>query len=279
MIVSDLSCLFIQTRITSPIYALIVIGANILSQKYFFSMDDLSQGIARQLAAGISTRVFPGDQAMLSIVTCEPNAEGLIHSHPQEQWGVCLAGSGVRMQAGEEVRFKQGDFWCTPGGVDHGLHAGAKGAKLLDVFAPPRDEYRSAGSGFASESAKPKAGCLFCHPKLQEVLDENELCLTLIDNHPVSAGHCLIVPKRHADDIFEMTPAEAAAAHQLLLRARQRLQNEDPSISGFNSGLNSGKSAGQSVFHAHMHVIPRRDGDHENPRGGVRHVFPNKARY
>lgn len=124
-------------------------------------------------------------------------------------------------------------------------------------------------------------GCLFCELPADkfEVLDENELCLTLQDSYPVSAGHCLIVPRRHVRDYFDMNPAEIDAANRLMHRARERLQADDPSITGFNIGTNAGKSAGQSVFHAHIHFIPRRDGDQEDPQGGVRKIFPEKAKY
>ena len=116
----------------------------------FFNFADLSEGIARKLADGIETRVFPGEQAMFSIVSFEPLSEGSIHAHPEEQWGVLLEGSGVRIQGGVEVQVGSDDFWRTPGGVEHGFRAGPDGAKVLDVFAPPRDAYRKAGSGFAS---------------------------------------------------------------------------------------------------------------------------------
>ena len=119
----------------------------------FFNLSDPDQGIPRQLAEGISTRVFPGEQAMLSRVTIEPNAEGRLHSHPEEQWGVMLEGEGVRVQDGVEVAVEKGDFWRTPGGVPHSFRAGPSGATVLDVFAPPREEYRQAGSGFATAEA------------------------------------------------------------------------------------------------------------------------------
>ena len=119
----------------------------------FFNLSDPDQGIPRQLAEGISTRVFPGEQAMLSLVTIEPNAEGRLHSHPEEQWGIMLEGEGVRVQDGVEVAVEKGDFWRTPGGVPHSFRAGPSGATVLDVFAPPREEYRQAGSGFATAEA------------------------------------------------------------------------------------------------------------------------------
>ncbi|MBC8339195.1 MAG: cupin domain-containing protein [Rhodospirillales bacterium] len=119
-----------------------------MATENFFNIDDPSQGISRQLAEGITTRVFPGEQAMLSLVRCDANSAGSIHSHPEEQWGMCLEGSGVRNQDGIDVPFKKGDFWCTPGGVKHGIRVGPDGAIVLDIFAPPRAEYRKAGSGF-----------------------------------------------------------------------------------------------------------------------------------
>ena len=124
-------------------------------------------------------------------------------------------------------------------------------------------------------------GCLFCElpDDKFEVLDENELCLTLGDSYPVTEGHCLIIPRRHVETYFDMNPGEVDAATRLMHRARERLQAEDDSISGFNIGTNAGKSAGQSVFHAHIHLMPRRDGDQENPQGGVRKIFPDKAKY
>lgn len=117
-------------------------------KKEFFNLHDEGQGIRRELAPGLTTRIFPGDQAMISVVTIEPDAEGSAHSHPQEQWGVLLEGSGVRTQGGEEVQVSAGDFWRTPGGVPHSFRAGSEGARVLDIFSPPREEYKKAGSGF-----------------------------------------------------------------------------------------------------------------------------------
>lgn len=114
----------------------------------FFNLHNLDQGIARELAPGITTRVFPGDQAMISVVRLEPNAKGRIHSHPEEQWGVLLEGCAVRIQDGKETAVAPGDFWRTPSDVPHGVIAGPEGALILDVFSPPREAYKTAGSGF-----------------------------------------------------------------------------------------------------------------------------------
>ncbi|MDX1512659.1 MAG: cupin domain-containing protein [Gammaproteobacteria bacterium] len=124
------------------------------SSTWVFNLHDLSQGIRRQLGDGISTRIFVGEQAMLSVVTIEPNAAGTVHSHPQEQWGVLLEGECVRIQGGEEIPMKAGDFWHTPGGVPHGIRTGSSRAVVLDIFAPPRDEYRKSGSGFGEAAVR-----------------------------------------------------------------------------------------------------------------------------
>ena len=116
-----------------------------------YNLADPNIGIRRMLAAGAEARIIVGDQSMLSIVTFEPNAEGSIHSHPEEQWGILLQGSGTRTHDGVDYPVEEGDFWRTPGNVLHGFKAGAHGAKILDVFSPPRDAYRKAGSGFEAD--------------------------------------------------------------------------------------------------------------------------------
>ena len=128
-------------------------GDTDMSQKEtnFFNIDDMSQGIVRTLTDGITTRIFPGEKSMVSVVRIEPNAVGAIHSHPQEQWGLMLEGSAVRIQDGEEIKVKKGDFWVSPGGIEHGVIGGPDGAVILDVFSPPREEYTRPGSGFGTE--------------------------------------------------------------------------------------------------------------------------------
>jgi len=116
----------------------------------FHNLDHPEDGLFRELAPGISTRIFAGEHAMLSIVTIAPNTEGQLHQHPEEQWGVLLEGSAVRIQGGEEIPVRKGDFWRTPGGVPHTMRAGPEGAKVLDIFSPPRPEYRVPGKGFGA---------------------------------------------------------------------------------------------------------------------------------
>ncbi len=118
--------------------------------KEFHNLDDTSDGLFRELGPGVTTRIFSGEQAMLSVVSLAPDAQGILHHHPEEQWGVLLEGSAVRVQDGEEIPVKKGDFWRTPGNVPHTMRAGPEGARVLDVFSPPRPEYKKAGLGFVS---------------------------------------------------------------------------------------------------------------------------------
>src|SRR6267378_4347463 len=104
-------------------------------------------GIERQLAPGVNARVFPGVHAMLSVVTLEPGAVSPVHAHPNEQWGVCLEGEWIRVQDGVEHHVKAGDFWQTPPNVPHGGRALGVRCVVLDIFAPPREEYRRARAG------------------------------------------------------------------------------------------------------------------------------------
>lgn len=122
-----------------------------MSERFFFNIDSPEGGVPRTLAEGLSTTIFPGDQAMLSIVRFVPGAKGQSHHHPEEQWGYCVSGSGVRFQGDDAVAVKPGDFWRTPGGVPHTMEAGPDGLVVIDVFAPPREAYKKPGAGFAAE--------------------------------------------------------------------------------------------------------------------------------
>ena len=117
-----------------------------------FSIGDESQGIFRILTEGITTRVFSGKNVMLSVVKLEPNSAGTVHRHPEEQWGVLLEGECVRIQGDEELTMKAGDFWYTPSGVSHGIRTAEIGATVLDIFSPPREEYKKQGEGFSSST-------------------------------------------------------------------------------------------------------------------------------
>ena len=118
--------------------------------------------------------------------------------------------------------------------------------------------------------------CLFCTDL--PVAFENELAKAFWDKFPVSKGHLLIVPKRHAATYFDLSPEEKQAIDQLLTAGKDYLaQHYQPY--GYNIGANCGESAGQTVFHCHIHLIPRYQGDIENPKGGVRGVIPERRIY
>ena len=121
-----------------------------MQDKLFFNVDSAEGGISRELAPGITTTIFAGEHAMISVVRFESKARGTLHHHPEEQWGYCLSGSGVRFQGDEEVPVKSGDFWRTPGNLPHTMAAGEQGMVVIDIFAPPRTAYRKPGSGFAA---------------------------------------------------------------------------------------------------------------------------------
>ena len=125
----------------------------------------------------------------------------------------------------------------------------------------------------------PNNPCIFCKIRKEELQFENQLAYSSIDSYPVSQFHSLIVPKRHVETYFELTKKEIQACNELILKTKDKILKQDSSVQGFNIGTNAGKSAGQSIMHCHIHLIPRREGDVENPQGGVRSVIPNKQHY
>ena len=125
----------------------------------------------------------------------------------------------------------------------------------------------------------PNNPCLFCKTKNEDIIEENELAYATFDSYPVSNHHCLIIPKRHVKDYFELNAEEIAACDQLIKKIKNSVENDDNTVKGFNIGINSGEAAGQSIMHCHIHLIPRRQGDVENPQGGVRGVIPSKQHY
>ena len=125
----------------------------------------------------------------------------------------------------------------------------------------------------------PNDPCLFCNVKDARNNHENELAYASYDSYPVSQLHCLIIPKRHIKDYFDLTKEELIACNSLLRILKDEILKKDETVKGFNLGTNIGKVSGQSIMHCHFHLIPRRDGDVENPQGGVRSVIPNKQHY
>jgi ATP adenylyltransferase len=122
--------------------------------------------------------------------------------------------------------------------------------------------------------------CLFCRwIREGKTVETLGTVAAFKDGNPVTQGHLLVVPLRHTTDGLSMTCQEVQDSHALIRSLFREMRTRDPSVTGVNIGMNIGRSAGQTVFHAHMHVIPRRDGDCANPRGGVRGVIDGRRSY
>lgn len=120
--------------------------------------------------------------------------------------------------------------------------------------------------------------CPFCTVPDDRIIDSNEMGFIIRDGFPISPGHTLIIPKRHVGSFFEISQEERDALLDLLDQAQKKLDTE-LSPDGFNIGINDGPASGQTVPHLHIHLIPRFKGDQEDPRGGVRWIIPEKAKY
>lgn len=123
----------------------------------------------------------------------------------------------------------------------------------------------------------PNNPCLFCGDP-RGVSLQNELAYSARDSYAVSPGHTVVIPRRHVASFFDLTPEEVVACMGLISDER-KLLDEEFKPDGYNIGVNVGPAAGQSILHVHIHIIPRYEGDVENPQGGVRHVIPRNAHY
>jgi len=122
--------------------------------------------------------------------------------------------------------------------------------------------------------------CPFCYDNVRHrIIRQLDSAYAIEDGFPVTRGHLLIIPKRHTPDYFSLSKLEKDSIEDILQILRKHILVNDSSVTGFNVGINNGESAGQTIFHAHIHLIPRRDGDTDNPRGGVRGVIPGKRSY
>tara|TARA_B100000965_G_scaffold21840_1_gene16427 strand:+ start:447 stop:842 length:396 start_codon:yes stop_codon:yes gene_type:complete len=122
--------------------------------------------------------------------------------------------------------------------------------------------------------------CFFCNrAKNESIYSSNFLYVVRDNKFPVTKDHTLIAPHRHVSDFFDLNNEELNDLAIILKNQRQLLLNLDKDITGFNVGVNAGVDAGQSIMHCHIHLIPRRKGDMDNPKGGVRGVIPSKQKY
>lgn len=120
--------------------------------------------------------------------------------------------------------------------------------------------------------------CPFCHLEKHRILLENDFAAAFLDRFPIAVGHMLIVPKQHVASLFDLPDVELEAVWKLVSQVRDKIVVE-LKPDGFNLGVNDGLAAGQTMMHAHVHIIPRRNGDTDDPKGGIRWIMPGKARY
>jgi diadenosine tetraphosphate (Ap4A) HIT family hydrolase len=125
-------------------------------------------------------------------------------------------------------------------------------------------------------------GCAFCD--IEKIIDESRIIyqdstwIAILDGYPVSEGHTLLIPKRHCETYFDLNYLELESLG-VTIGIVKRLLDTKYHPNGYNVGVNCGEAAGQTIMHCHVHIIPRYNGDCENPRGGVRGVIPNKMSY
>ena len=121
-------------------------------------------------------------------------------------------------------------------------------------------------------------GCPFCQVEPSQMCNENEYAIAIRDSYPLSPGHTLVIPRQHVLRLYDLPENTQAAIWRLVAAVRQQLIGQfHPD--GFNIGVNDGPAAGQTVGHLHIHLIPRYAGDREDPRGGVRWIIPERAKY
>ena len=134
------------------------------------------------------------------------------------------------------------------------------------------------GATTSLHTAHPQADCPFCVISRETVIAQSRHAVAIPDRYPVNRGHTLVVSKAHVKSLFDLDNEAEADLWRLVAKVRSDLQSQlNPD--GFNIGLNEGRAAGQTVEHAHVHVIPRFEGDVADPRGGIRWVLPECAAY
>ena len=121
--------------------------------------------------------------------------------------------------------------------------------------------------------------CIFCNKSKLNIIFENETFYVIKDAYPVTKDHTLIILNEHNKTYFDLEDKDIVQLNNIIKFQKKSLMDEDNSITGFNIGINQGESAGQTVIHLHIHLIPRRNGDVNDPRGGVRGVIPSKQKY
>tara|TARA_Y100000310_G_scaffold184773_1_gene184902 strand:- start:79 stop:1041 length:963 start_codon:yes stop_codon:yes gene_type:complete len=242
-----------------------------------------------QVSLNTETLSFSQRQKLISL--CDSKLNEFLESRGLKLWDYRLIDNPVPDSLRYKV-LKKSNFRCDlcgatkndrPLDVDHIIPRSRKGKteeSNLQVLCSKcnRSKRNKDDTDFRdTEFVDKDKNCPFCK-KIDKVAENNSV-FAMKDNYPVSEGHLLIIPYRHTENFFSMTEVERSNAMELIRVLKNQLEESDSSITGFNIGMNSGESAGQTVMHSHIHLIPRRDGDTRNPRGGVRGVILGKMDY
>ncbi len=230
------------------------------------------------------------------IVACQHRLDDYIESHGQSAFDHRKKSSGYISGTLRYEILKKAKFRCELCGisadekaleVDHITPRNNGGtddisnlqALCYSCNAMKRDRDDTDFRGLRDSYDHREKGCLFCEIPTERIIAENELAYAIRDGYPVTELHALVIPRRHVASYFDLGRPEINACNQLLERIKKELIESDIDITGFNVGINDGEDAGQTIFHCHIHLIPRRKGDMEEPRGGVRRVIPGKQKY
>ena len=239
---------------------------------------------------------FSEKQIAELLAACQQRLDEFIEKRGEQPWEHRKKSSGYISGTLRYEVFKRAHFRCELCGVsaeekalevDHILPRNKGGSDELHNLqalcyscnAMKRDRDDTDFRKVATSYADRQKGCLFCEIPVDRIVEQNELAYAIRDAYAVTEMHTLVIPKRHVSDYFDLHQPERNAIEQLLHSQREFIKSQDSSVTGFNIGVNAGESAGQTIFHCHVHLIPRRDGDVAEPRGGVRGVIPSKQKY
>ena len=229
-------------------------------------------------------------------IACDERLNVYLKKHRERIWTHRLKSTGFISGTIRYQVFKRAKYRCELCGisaeqkalqVDHIVPRNSGGDDNLSNFqalcytcnAMKRDKDDTDFRGISDSYKHRDSDCLFCKIENSRIIAKNELCYAIRDGFPVTASHTLIIPKRHVSDYFDLHQPEVNAVHRMMAEMKAEIESTDKTVTSFNVGINAGKEAGQTIFHCHIHLIPRRVGDIENPRGGVRGVIPSKQQY